>query len=113
MSELFSEVYNCYFQVIKSLIETKQSISEKELHYRIQDTCFAESILYLLPKLTENGWGFYEKQDGILRSKFSTDFYVPLTDLQKSYLKAILLDDKISLFSAIQNFRRFMPPLRT
>ncbi len=98
MSELFSEVYNCYFQVIKSLIETKQSISEKELHYRIQDTCFAESILYLLPKLTENGWGFYEKQDGILRSKFSTDFYVPLTDLQKSYLRAILLDDKISLF---------------
>lgn len=98
MSELFSEVYNCYFQVIKSLIETKQSISEQELQYRIQDACFAESILYLLPKLTESGWGFYEKQDGVLRSKFSTDFYVPLTDLQKSYLKAILLDDKISLF---------------
>ena len=56
MSELFSEVYNCYFQVIKSLIETKQSISEQELQYRIQDTCFAESILYLLPKLTESGW---------------------------------------------------------
>lgn len=98
MSELFSEVYNCYFQVIKSLIESKQFISDKELHYRIQDACFAESILYLLPKLTESGWGFYEKQDGILRSKFSTDFYVPLTDLQKSYLKAILSDDKISLF---------------
>ena len=69
MSELFSEVYNCYFQVIKSLIESKQFISDKELHYRIQDACFAESILYLLPKLTESGWGFYEKQDGILRSK--------------------------------------------
>ena len=98
MTELFSEVYNCYFQVIKSLIEKKKCISEKELNYRIQASCFEESLLYLLPKLTENGWGFYEKKDSVFCSKFSTDFYVPLTDLQKSYLKAILADDKIRLF---------------
>ena len=98
MTELFSEVHNCYFQVIKSLIETKKCISEKELNYRIQNDCFEESILYLLPKLTEHGWGFYEKQNGILRSKFSTDFYVPLTGLQRAYIKAILTDDKIRLF---------------
>lgn len=98
MAELFSEVYNCYFQVIKSLIQKKNYISEEELNFRIKNSCFEESILYLLPKLTENEWGFYEKQDGLLRSKLSTDFYVPLTDLQKSYLKAILLDDKIGLF---------------
>lgn len=98
MQELFSEVYNCYFQVIKSLIETKKCISEKELNFRIQDSCFEESILYLLPKLTEKGWGFYKKQDGVLHSKFSTEFYVPLTNLQKSYLKAILADEKVRLF---------------
>lgn len=96
--ELFSEIYNCYFQVIKSLIEKKDYISEEELNYRIKNSGFEESILYLLPKLTENGWGFYKKQEGVLYSKLSSDFYVPLTDLQKSYLKAILLDDKISLF---------------
>ncbi len=98
MTELFSEIYNCYYQVIKSLIESKKSISEKELNFRIQDSCFEESILYLLPKLTQDGWGFYEKQNGILHSKLSTNFYVPLTRLQKSYLKAILADDKIRLF---------------
>ena len=96
--ELFSEIYNCYFQVIKSLIEKKQCISEKEIRFYIQNNCFEESILYLLPKLTEKGWGFYEKQDGIFCSKLSTDFYVPLTDLQRAYLKAILMDDKIGLF---------------
>lgn len=96
--ELFSELYNCYFQVIKSLIQTKKCISEKELNFRIQNSCFEESILYLLPKLTENDWGFYEKRDGMLFSRLSTDFYVPLTELQKSYLKAILEDDKIGLF---------------
>lgn len=98
MAELFSEIYNCYFQVIKSLIEQKNCISEKEVNFHVKNTCFEESILYLLPKLTEEGWGFYEKQDGLLRSRLSENFYVPLTDLQKSYIKAILLDDKISLF---------------
>ncbi len=98
MSELFSEIYNCYFQVIKSLIEQKSTISERELNYRIQSFCFEESILYLLPKLGEKGWGFYEKKDGVLHSRLSKDFYVPLTDLQKSYLKAILSDEKIGLF---------------
>ena len=98
MTEIFSEVYNCYFQVIKSLIEKKSCISEKEVNFHIKNTCFEESILYLLPKLTEEGWGFYEKQDGLLHSRLSENFYVPLTDLQKSYIKAILLDDKIGLF---------------
>lgn len=98
MSELFSEIYNCYFQVIKSLIEQKNSISERELSYRIQNSCFEESILYLLPKLTDKGWGFYEKKDGVLHARLSEDFYVPLTTLQKSYLKALLSDDKIGLF---------------
>lgn len=98
MTELFSEVYNCYFQVIRSLIGKHGPISEKELNFRIQNDCFEESILYLLPKLTEKGWGFFEKQDGFLYSNLSEDFYVPLTDLQKSYLKAILMDEKIRLF---------------
>lgn len=98
MTELFSEIYNCYFQVIKSLIEKKETISEKEAAFCIKNSCFEESILYLLPKLTEKGWGFYEKQGESLHSRLSTDFYVPLTNLQKSYLKSILMDDKISLF---------------
>lgn len=96
--ELFSEIYNCYFQVIKSLIEKKNYISEEELHFRIRSNGFEESILYLLPKLTDNEWGFYEKCGEILYSKLSTDFYVPLNNIQKSYLKAILMDDKIGLF---------------
>lgn len=98
MAEIFSEVYNCYFQVIKSLIEKKTYISESELKFRIGNNGFQESMLYLLPKLTGGEWGFYEKRNGVYDSKLSVDFYVPLNDLQKAYLKAILLDDKIKLF---------------
>lgn len=98
MTELFSEIYNCYFQVIQSLVTQNPCLSEKELKTRIQDTCFAESVLYLLPRLTRQEWGFYEKRDGYLHTRLSADFYVPLTDLQKAYIRAILLDDKIGLF---------------
>lgn len=98
MAELFSEIYNCYFQVIQSLVREKDCVSKKELKGYIQDNCFEESLLYLLPRLTGSGWGFYEERDGFLRSKLSKAFAVPLTELQKAYLKAILLDDKIGLF---------------
>lgn len=99
MAEIFSEVYNCYFQVIKSLIEKKEHISKKELDFRIKDGGFEESLFYLFPKLVEGEWGFYEKDGAsVFKSRLSTDFYVPLTDLQKSYLKAVLKDDKIRLF---------------
>lgn len=96
--ELFSEIYNCYFQVIRSLIQTGRCISEKEMEFRIKNDCFEESILYLLPRLTEKGWDFYEKKNGFYHSRLSESFYVPLSTLQKSYLKAILLDEKIRLF---------------
>lgn len=99
MPEIFSEVYNCYFQVIKSLIEKKSRISKNELDFRIKDGGFEESLFYLFPKLIDGEWGFYEKDGAsVFKSRLSTDFYVPLTDLQKSYLKAILTDDKIRLF---------------
>ena len=53
----------------------KPCLSEKELKTRIQDSCFAESVLYLLPRLTRQEWGFYEKRDGCLHTRLSADFY--------------------------------------
>lgn len=95
--ELFSEVYGVYFQVIKALTERRR-ISGVELSDLIRKNCFAESVLYLLPKLSEGGWGFFEKQDGMFCARLSEQLDVPMTKLQRSYLKAILLDGKIRLF---------------
>lgn len=98
MAELFSEIYNCYFQVVKSLIEQKNVISKNELEYRIKDIGFQESILYLLPKLLTDEWGFFMPDGDYMKSRLSTDFFVPLSNLQKSYIKTILQDEKIRLF---------------
>ena len=36
MAELFSEIYNCYFQVVKTLIESNKAISMSETEHRIK-----------------------------------------------------------------------------
>lgn len=99
MTEIFSEIYNCYYQIIKSLITTHHSISKDSLRTYITEGGYEESVLYLLPKLMNGDWDILEKtEDGNLTAKLSSDFYVPLTNLQRSYLKALLSDEKIGLF---------------
>lgn len=99
MAELFSEMYNCYYQVVKALISEQNSITDSSLRTQIKCMGYEESVLYLLPKIMSGDWNLFEKQaNGNLTPKLSQDFYVPLTNLQRSYLKALLLDDKIRLF---------------
>lgn len=98
MAELFSEIYNCYFQVVKTLIESNRAISMSETEHRIKSMGFEESIFYLLPKLTDDEWGFFETRNNKLVSRLSPDFFLPFSNLQKAYIKSILLDEKMKLF---------------
>lgn len=94
---LFSELYNCYFQVAKSLLE-HHTLSDHELRDEVTKLCYEESMFFLLPKLTSKEWGLFRKEGEVWVSDLSNDFYTPLTKLQLSYLKAILMDEKIQLF---------------
>ncbi len=98
MAELFSEINNCYFQVVKSLIESNREITISEAEHRIKTMGFEESIFYLMPKLVADEWGFFEMKDKKLCSRLSPDFFVPFSNLQKAYIKSILLDEKMKLF---------------
>lgn len=98
MAVLFSEIYNCYFQVVKTLIESNRAISMSETEHRIKSMGFEESIFYLLPKLTDDEWGFFETRNNKLVSRLSPDFFLPFSNLQKAYIKSILLDEKMKLF---------------
>lgn len=98
MAELFSEIYNCYFQVVKTLIQSNRAISMSETEHRIKSMGFEESIFYLLPKLTDDEWGFFEIRNNKLVSRLSPDFFLPFSNLQKAYIKSILLDEKMKLF---------------
>lgn len=96
--ELFSEIYNCYYQIMKSILDTKPELSLDELRSQISENGYEESLLYLVPKLQSGEWGLFEQDGETYISKLAGDFYVPLTALQKSYIKAILQDIRIQLF---------------
>lgn len=98
MAEIFSEIYSCYFQVVKTLIESNRAITMGEAEHRIKSLGFEESIFYLLPKLTDDEWGFFQIKNNKLSSRLSPDFLVPFSNIQKAYIKSILLDEKMKLF---------------
>lgn len=96
--EIFSEIYNCYYQIMKQILRKTGSISVDDLRLAVSEKGYEESLLYLIPKLTSGEWDFFDKDGDLYLSKLSEDFYVPLTDLQKAYIKTILSDAKIRLF---------------
>ncbi len=96
--ELFSEIYNCYYKILKIILCDKSEISLTELRTKITENGYEESLLYLIPKLTSGEWNLLKREGDILISRLHENFYVPLTHLQKSYIKTILQDVRIQLF---------------
>ncbi len=95
---LFNETYNCYFQIMKEILSRQDGFSLDDLQSQINHNGFEESLLYMIPKLSNGEWNLLEKDDDLYYSKLSESFYVPLSNLQKSYLKTILQDERMQLF---------------
>lgn len=96
--EIFSEIYNCYYQIMKSILQNSSPLTLSEIQTQVEEAGYEESFLYLIPKLTSGEWNLLKQDGDLFLSKLSEDFYVPLTELQRSYLKTILQDKRIQLF---------------
>ena len=83
---------------MKSILINQSALTLSELRTNISNTGYEESLLYLIPKLTTGEWDLLEQKDDVFLSKISENFYVPLTQLQKAYVKTILQDERIQLF---------------
>lgn len=97
--ELFSEIYNCYFQIVDEICKAAQNtpISEKEMLTLAARFGYEESGFMIVPKLINN-WNLLEPtQEGYL-SKIDNLEVLPLTILQKRWLKTILSDQRMGLF---------------
>ncbi|HCT91426.1 MAG TPA: WYL domain-containing protein [Lachnospiraceae bacterium] len=96
--ELFSEIYSCYYQVLRHLLCSQQEITIQKIRSRICNEGFAESMLSIIPKLESGEWNLFTRKGDLYLSKITAPFTTPLSHLQKSYLKAILSDPRIKLF---------------
>lgn len=100
--ELFSELYGCYYAVVAKILNRayQQGISSAEINAIVQQEAFAESGLHLIPRLLNGEWALLEeKAKDCWHSKLqhaNTD--IPLTLLQKRWLRAILQDTRMRLF---------------
>ncbi len=94
---IFNELYSAYYNTIAAIISEviDGEPSEKELQAIVAKRAFGESVLTIMPALKSERWQ-------LLRPDMTTTLRhkptMPLTTLQKQWLKAISLDPRIRLF---------------
>lgn len=93
----FSELYGAYYTAVAKIIAqaAKEPLSGKEMRKIIEENAFGESILNIEAALTEQKWQLLAKDGSTPLVNAPT---MPLTELQKQWLKAISLDPRIRLF---------------
>lgn len=96
--ELFSEIYSCYYRVLRHLLCSQNALTTQEIYSQICKEGFEESLLSIIPKLESGAWNLFEKKGDLYLSRISPNFIAPLSCLEKSYLKALLADPRIRLF---------------
>lgn len=94
-NELYSAYYNTVAKIIARMIEG--GASEKELNKIVCENAFGESVLAILPSLKNEKW---QLARGDLSTPIRHKPTMPLTLLQKQWLKAVSLDPRIRLFGA-------------
>ena len=94
---IFSEFYSAYYHTVAEILRqaTDHPVGKEELRNIIEKNAFEESILNIEPALTEEKWQLL-KADGTSVVKKKPQ--MPLTMLQKRWLKAISLDPRMKLF---------------
>jgi hypothetical protein len=94
-SELYSAYYNTVAHIISAILEGEHG--EKELGRIVYEYAFGESTATIIPSLKSGKWQLVKPDmTTVLRHKPT----MPLTNLQKRWLKAISLDPRIRLFDA-------------
>lgn len=96
---LFSEVYSAYFNAVALILHeaTQSGIHEKRITEIIHEKAFAESVVTILPALKNEEWWLLTRS---CQTPIKQPPKMPLTILQKSWLKALLSDPRIVLFQA-------------
>lgn len=96
--ELFSEIYSCYYQVLRHLLTCQNALAIDEIRSQICKEGFEESLLAIIPKLESGSWNLFKKNGELYLSKIDSSFLTPLSRLQQSYLKTLLSDPRMGLF---------------
>ena len=94
---IFNEIYSAYYNAVAKIIASiiNGNADEKTINKIIDENAFGESMLTVLPSLKSEKWQ-------LVKADMTTPIQripaMPLTTIQKQWLKAISLDPRIKLF---------------
>lgn len=96
----FSEIYSAYYNAVAAVLSeaVTHPVSKEELRKIIEKHAFGESVIAISEAIKGERWQLI-KADGTTVIKNSPS--LPLTLMQKSWLKAIACDPRIKLFGDI------------
>lgn len=108
---LFNEIYGNYYNTVAAILDASidKPISSQEVRRIVEEKAFAESIMTIPEQLSSNGeWPLLD-ETGMALIKHET--YLPITTLEKRWLKALLLDPRIELFNPSKKGLEDVEPL--
>ena len=94
---IFNEIYSAYYNSVAKIISAilAGNADEKRLDKIVEENAFGESMFSILPSLKSEKWQLINSDLTTLLNHIPT---MPLTLMQKQWLKAISLDPRIKLF---------------
>jgi len=107
---LFSEIYGSYFNAVAYILDRAVSgtLTGGELSSIVQATAFGESLLTIPSAIMEERWPLVDRN---LQTPIQNIPTMPLTTLQKQWLKTLLQDPRIQLFSPSEDGLENVEPL--
>ena len=94
---LFHEIYGCYYRAVAQMLNLAIAgeLTEKKMYEIVAETAFEESSLIMIPALKKQEWQLLDEN---LHTPLKHTPDMPLTILEKRWLKTILLDKRVKLF---------------
>lgn len=107
---LFSEVYGRYYQAVSSILAeaVRGELTEQKLHEIVAEKAFSESSLVIPQALKDGTWPLLIKD---MRAPLHHEPKMPLTLLEKRWLKTLLQDPRIQLFGVSEAGLEDIEPL--
>ena len=94
---IFHEIYGAYYNALAQILAlaVRGELTPGKLYEIVQDKAFEESVMYLPDRLLSGEWPFLNKDLGTNLKRIPA---MPLTLIQKRWLKSVMEDPKFRLF---------------
>lgn len=110
---LFNEIYGCYYKAVGEIIKRsvlRGEVSSKEMEKIINECAFSESIINIMSAIRQQRWQLIDDKG---RTPIKNVPEMPLTEIEKRWLKSISMDARIKLFDVDMSVLDNVKPLFT